>query len=129
METRHELKYTKEHEWVLIEGNQLTLGITDFAQSQLGDIVFVELPEVGTLVDAHEAVGNIESVKAVSEVFCPLAGEILAINKELEDAPERVNTACYDEGWIIRFKAEESDITEADLMDEEEYLAYAKAQE
>ncbi|MGK0290405.1 MAG: glycine cleavage system H protein, partial [bacterium] len=94
MEIRDDLKFSKEHEWILEDGgNTITVGITDYAQDKLGDVVFVELPEVGTLVDAGEAVGSIESVKAVSELFSPVAGEIVEINKDLEDEPELVNTS------------------------------------
>ena len=128
MEIRSDLKYTKEHEWLLIEGSTVTLGISDFAQSQLGDIVYVELPEEGTIFDADEAVGNIESVKAVSEIFCPVSGEILAVNKELEDTPETANTSPFDEGWMIKFKAHPNDLADAELMDEDEYAEFVKAQ-
>ncbi|MDX2471497.1 MAG: glycine cleavage system protein GcvH [SAR324 cluster bacterium] len=128
MEIRIDLKYTKEHEWLLIEGSKATLGITDFAQSQLGDIVYVELPEVGTLFEADEAIGNIESVKAVSEIFCPVSGEILEINKDLEDTPETANSSPYDEGWMIKVKIHPGDLNDAELMDEEEYAEFVKAQ-
>ena len=124
MEIRSDLKYTKDHEWVLIEGDTLTLGISDFAQAQLGDIVFVELPEVGMVIDTGEAVGNIESVKAVSEVFCPASGEVIETNKELEDAPETLNQHPYDEGWILKLKIDH--LEEDELMNEEEYAEYVK---
>jgi|SRR3989339_945137 len=124
MEIRSELKYTKDHEWVLIEGETLTLGISDFAQAQLGDIVFVELPEVGTVIDEGDAVGNIESVKAVSEVFCPASGEVFEVNKELEDNPETINQHPYDEGWILKLKIDH--LEEDELMNEEEYAEYVK---
>ena len=128
MEIRSDLKYTKEHEWLLIEGSKATLGITDFAQSQLGDIVYVELPEVGTLFEAEEAIGNIESVKAVSEIFCPVSGEVLEINKDLEDAPEATNSSPYDDGWMIKVKIHPGNLNDAELMDEEEYAEFVKAQ-
>ena len=128
MEIRSDLRYTKEHEWLLIEGSKVTLGITDFAQSQLGDIVYVELPEAGTLFEADEAIGNIESVKAVSEIFSPFSGEILDINKELEDAPETANSSPYDDGWMIKIKIHPGDLNDVTLMDEEEYAAFVKAQ-
>ena len=128
MEIRSDLKYTKEHEWLLIEGSKVTLGITDFAQSQLGDIVYVELPEVGTLFEAEEAIGNIESVKAVSEIFCPVSGEVLDINKELAETPETANTSPYDDGWMLKFKSHPADLDDAGLMDEDEYAEFVKAQ-
>ena len=127
MEVRAELKYTKEHEWIAINNNIITLGITDFAQSQLGDIVFVEMPEVGMIVESQEAVGNIESVKAVSEVFCPVDGEVVAVNKDLEDAPESMNQSPYDDGWIMKIKVNSADLEQAGLMDEEEYTAFTQA--
>ena len=97
-----ELKYTKEHEWVKIEGNVATIGITDWAQSELGDIVFVELPEVGTDVTQMEAFGTIEAVKAVSELFSPISGKVVEINGALEEDPMVVNRDAYGEGWMIR---------------------------
>jgi len=127
MEVRAELNYTEEHEWILIEGNQATLGITDFAQDKLGDVVFVELPEEGTLIEANEVVGNIESVKAVSEIFFPLSGEIVSVNKDLEEEPELINTSPYEEGWITKIQIEPADISEASLMNAEEYQAFCAA--
>ena len=99
-----ELVYTKEDEWVRREGDEVVIGVTDFAQCQLGDIVFVELPEVGAATEAGVPFGTIESVKAVSDLFAPLSGEVTAINEDLEDAPERVNEACYGDGWLIRLR-------------------------
>ncbi|MDH5560545.1 MAG: glycine cleavage system protein GcvH, partial [Deltaproteobacteria bacterium] len=96
MEVRNELKYTEDHEWVLIDGDTVVMGITDFAQNSLGDIVYIEMPEVGTIVDTGEAIGNIESVKAVSEIYCPISGEITDVNKDLEEQPELTNTSPYD---------------------------------
>ncbi|MDT8445475.1 MAG: glycine cleavage system protein GcvH [bacterium] len=124
MEVRAELKYTEEHEWLSIQGNKATLGITDFAQNKLGDIVFVELPEVGTIVEAGETIGNIESVKAVSEIFCPVAGEVTEVNKDLEDEPDLVNTSCFDDGWIVKIRIDSSDLTDANLMSDEEYTQH-----
>lgn len=95
------LKYTKEHEWIRVEGNRAVIGITDIAQSLLGDVVFVELPEVGTEYSAHDAAANIESVKAVSEVFSPLSGKIVAVNEELEGSPDLVNKDAFGDGWIM----------------------------
>ena len=124
MEVRQELKYTEEHEWILISGTEVTLGITDFAQNKLGDIVFVELPEEGTIIDADETVGNIESVKAVSEIFCPIGGEILSVNKDLEEEPDLVNSAPYDEGWMIKLKIDPADLELAKLMTHKEYQTF-----
>lgn len=98
------LRYTKEDEWVREDGSDFVVGVTDFAQSQLGDIVFVELPEVGATITAGSPFGTIESVKAVSDLFAPLSGEVVAINEALADQPERVNESCYAEGWLIRIR-------------------------
>jgi glycine cleavage system H protein len=98
-----ELKYTKDHEWVRLEGGEAAVGITDFAQRQLGDIVFVELPEVGRQVQQGEVFGNIESVKAVSELFSPVSGEVLAVNGDLSNHPEAVNAKPH-ETWMIRLR-------------------------
>lgn len=95
-----ELKYSQDHEWVKIEGNKATIGITDFAQSQLGDVVFVELPAVGAEVSTGSSFSVIESVKAVSDVYAPLSGKVIAINEVLADAPENVNQDAYGAGWI-----------------------------
>jgi glycine cleavage system H protein len=98
------LFYTKDHEWVRREGDVATMGITDFAQSELGDIVFVELPGIGAMLEAGREFGTVESVKAVSEVFAPLSGEVTAVNEALRDAPETVNGDPYRDGWIIKFR-------------------------
>lgn len=100
------LKYSKEHEWVEIEGEILKIGITDYAQGELGDVVFVELPEVGDSFNEQDAFGTIEAVKAVSDLYCPVAGEVVEINEVLEDAPETVNKDPYGEGWMIKLKFE-----------------------
>ena len=98
------LRFTKEDEWVREDGDAVVVGVTDFAQSQLGDIVFVELPAVGATTEAGAPFGTIESVKAVSDLFAPLAGEVLAVNEALTDKPELVNESCYDRGWLIRLR-------------------------
>jgi glycine cleavage system H protein len=117
-----ELIYTKEDEWVRREGDDVVIGVTDFAQNQLGDIVFVELPEVGTATEAGVPFGTIESVKAVSDLFAPISGEVLSINEALEDNPELVNEACYGEGWL--FSLRPSDPGELDrLLDAKAYRA------
>jgi glycine cleavage system H protein len=97
-------RYSRTHEWVKTEGDSVTIGITQYAQEQLGDVVFVELPAVGAEVAAEAAMGNIESVKAVSEMFAPVAGTVVAVNTELESHPERINEDPYDTGWLVRLK-------------------------
>jgi glycine cleavage system H protein len=99
-----ELKYTKDHEWVRIEGDEAVVGITDFAQSELGDIVFVEIETEGETIDKEEVFGTVEAVKTVSDLFMPLSGEILTFNPDLEDTPETVNSDPYGAGWMIRIK-------------------------
>ena len=122
MEFPEELKYTEEHEWVMVEEDLAVVGITDFAQDALGDVVFVELPEVGTSVEAGKAFGVVESVKAVSDVYAPLTGTIEEINDDLIDAPEIINTSPYEDGWMVKIRmAEASDADE--LMDAEAYQA------
>lgn len=114
------LKYSKDHEWVRVEGNTATIGITDYAQSQLGDVVFVELPEEGAEIDAHQGLSVVESVKAVSDIYAPLAGKVIAVNEILADAPETVNQDPYGDGWIA--KLELTDAAQlADLLDSDAY--------
>jgi glycine cleavage system H protein len=96
--------YTKDHEWVDVKGDTATVGITDYAQSHLGDVVYVELPAVGKTLGVHETIGTIESVKAVSEVFCPVSGEVIEVNGDLGGAPESVNQDPHGKGWIIKLK-------------------------
>lgn len=109
-----ELKYTNEHEWVRVEGNVAYIGITDYAQGQLGDIVFVDIPTVGETLDANEVFGTIEVVKTVSDLFLPIAGEILEQNGDLEDNPELVNEDPYGKGWIIKMKP--ADVSDVDKL-------------
>jgi len=114
------LKYTKEHEWISIDGDIATVGITEFAQSELGDIVFVEIETEGETFDKDEVFGTIEAVKTVSDLFMPLSGEIVEINEALEDAPESVNESPYESGWMIKIKM--SDTSEIDgLLDASAY--------
>ena len=122
MEVRADLKYTEDHEWLSIEGDIVTMGITDYAQDALGDIVYVELPEVGTIVEAGETIGNIESVKAVSEIFCPIAGEVIEINKDLDEEPELVNNSPYDEGWMVKVQVSPGELDRAELLSDDEYV-------
>ena len=101
--------YTRDHEWVRIEGNKAEVGITDHAQTALGDIVFVELPDIEDEIDAGDEFGSIESVKAVSSLFMSMSGRIIAVNTELKDSPEIINEECYDEGWVIRLELSNQD--------------------
>ena len=96
--------YTKDHEWVQVKGDQALVGITEFAQKQLGDVVYIELPAVGSRLDVHQTIGSIESVKAVSEVFSPVSGEVVDVNNDLNGSPEIVNQDPHGKGWIIRLK-------------------------
>lgn len=115
-----ELKYTKDHEWVYIEGDIATVGITDFAQGELGDIVYVEVETLDEKLEKEEVFGTVEAVKTVSDLFLPLSGEIVEFNEALEDEPEKVNTDPYGEGWMIKIKL--SDTSEIDdLMSDAEY--------
>ena len=104
MKTPNDLKYTKDHEWIAIDGDIATVGITDFAQRELGDIVYVEIETVGELLKADEVFGTVEAVKTVSDLFLPVEGEILELNGDLETSPENVNNDPYDKGWMIKMK-------------------------
>ncbi|EMT45260.1 MULTISPECIES: glycine cleavage system protein GcvH [Anoxybacillus] len=120
MNVPKELRYSQEHEWARVEGNTVRIGITDFAQSELGDIVFVELPEVGAQLTANEPFGSVESVKTVSELYAPISGKVVAVNEELNDNPEYVNESPYDKAWMIVI--EPSDMSEVDnLLTAEQY--------
>ncbi|MGK2945137.1 MAG: glycine cleavage system protein GcvH [Desulfuromonadales bacterium] len=122
MEFPEELKYTEEHEWVMVEEELAVVGITDFAQDSLGDVVFVELPEVGTFLEAGKAFGVVESVKAVSDIYAPISGTVEEINDDLVEAPEIINTSPYEDGWMIKIRM--ADAGDADnLMDAEAYQA------
>ena len=104
MEVPENLLYTQEHEWIRVDGKNATVGITHFAQDQLGDIVFVELPEVGTLIEQENPFGVVESVKTVSDLYAPISGTVTAVNKDLEANPEQVNDEPYNKGWIIKIE-------------------------
>jgi len=115
-----DLRYSKEHEWVKVEGDKMRIGISDFAQSELGDIVFVELPEVGATISVDEPFGSVESVKTVSELYAPISGTIVEVNEELNDNPEYVNESAYEKAWMIVI--EPSNPSEIDdLMTAEQY--------
>lgn len=120
-------RYTKEHEWLNVEGSQATIGITDYAQQELGDVVFVQLPKVGAQVKAAQSIGSIESVKAVSDLFSPVSGEITEINSTLADAPEKINQDPHGAAWLVKIRL--ADPKEAaGLMDATAYQAYIAAQ-
>jgi glycine cleavage system H protein len=118
MNIPQELKYTQDHEWVRIEGDEATVGITDFAQSELGDIVYVEVETVGETLAKEDVFGTVEAVKTVSDLFVPLSGEIVAFNEALEDTPELVNDDPYGEGWIVKIKLSDASEMENLLSDE-----------
>jgi glycine cleavage system H protein len=120
-----DVKYSDDHEWAKLDGDAVTIGINDYAQDQLGEIVFVELPETGDTFSKGDEFGSVESVKAVSEIYIPISGEIVAVNEALEEAPELVNESCYEGGWLIKVKPE--DLSELDaLMDKAAYLQMLK---
>ena len=121
MKVPENLLYTKEHEWISKKDNVVKVGITDFAQSQLGDIIFLELPEVGDQIIAGESFGEIEAVKTVSELYAPINGTILEVNEDLEDSPDNINQDCYGAGWIIKV-SHEGNLESDDLLD---YKAYS----
>jgi glycine cleavage system H protein len=123
--TPEDLSYTKDHEWVRVKENLATVGITDHAQQQLGDVVYVELPKVGDRFEASEPFGSVESVKAVSEVYMPLAGSVVEVNESLNDSPEQVNEDPYGEGWMIRIKMDNLSQVDA-LLTAIEYEDYIK---
>ncbi len=118
-----ELKYTEDHEWIKVEGDVATVGITDFAQGELGDIVYVEIETEGDTINATEVFGTVEAVKTVSDLFMPLSGEIIEVNENLEDSPEKVNDSPYEDGWMIKIKM--SDMSQVDgLMSADTYQSH-----
>jgi glycine cleavage system H protein len=125
MNTPTDLKYLKSHEWLKLEGDTATVGITDFAQDQLGDVVFVELPAVGRVVKAGEAVAVVESVKTASDIYSPVSGEVIEVNSSLTDEPEKINTGPYTEGFL--FKVRSTGVSDA-LIDAAAYTAVAKSE-
>lgn len=125
MDVPKELRYSSEHEWVAVEEGIARVGITDYAQDQLGDVVYVELPEVGTAVQKEEPFGVIESVKAVSDIFSPVSGTVVEVNVDLPSSPEMVNDDPYGDAWMIGIQISEPDELE-DLMDAEEYTAFVE---
>lgn len=115
------LRYTKDHEWVLINGSTVKVGITDYAQDALGDIVFIQLPDVGSTVSAHQGLGEIESTKSVNDVYAPVGGTVTSVNSALVDKPELLNSDPYESGWICEIEV--SSLDESELMSSEEYAA------
>ncbi|WP_029457975.1 glycine cleavage system protein GcvH [Solidesulfovibrio alcoholivorans] len=120
-----DLLYTNTHEWVRVEDEIAVIGITDFAQEQLGDITYVELPAVGDVLEAGQEMGSVESVKAASELYCPVSGEVIEVNDELEAAPEKVNSDPFGEGWMLRVKLSAEPVG---LLSPEEYEEIAKSE-
>ena len=120
------LHYSKDHEWVSVDGDVATVGITDYAQHALGDVVYIELPKVGETLESHEAFGSVESVKAVSEIFTPVGGEVVEVNEPLNDDAEKVNSDPYEAGWIIKIKMDNAGEADA-LLNAVEYEEYLNA--
>jgi glycine cleavage system H protein len=124
----NEFRYTKDHEWIKVEGNEAVIGVSDFAQKQLGDIIFVELPEVGKTLEAHQTVGVIESVKSVSDIYAPLSGEVIAVNEGLIQAADLINKDPHGQGWIVRIKIKDKAEIDA-LMSVGDYEKYLEGLE
>ena len=120
MSKQSNLLFTKEHEWLEVNGNEAKIGITNFAQSELGDIIFVELPDVGDSFDQHEVFGTIEAVKTVADLFMPISGEVISINDKIEDEPELINTNPFEDGWIIKIKIK-NNAEKDDLLSDKQY--------
>ncbi|MDD5087393.1 MAG: glycine cleavage system protein GcvH [bacterium] len=127
MNIPQELLYTKDHEWIRIEGDTAIVGVTDFAQGELGDVVFVQLPEVGAKIEQEKAFGTIEAVKAVADVYAPLSGEVIAVNSELNDHPELMNQDPYGKGWIAKIKASKLAAEKARLLNPSAYADLTSA--
>ena len=125
MNTPTDLKYTKQHEWVKLSGNVALIGVTEHAQEQLGDIVYIELPDVADFLKKEESFGVLESVKAVSDCYAPLSGRVLEVNDALFDAPELVNDDCYGDGWMIKLELDDN-AELGELMSPQEYTAFVK---
>jgi len=120
--------YSKDHEWVKIEGDRATVGITDFAQKQLGDVVYVEMPQVGSSLEFHQSLGVVESVKAVSDIYCPISGDVIEVNEGLNDSPELINEDPHGKGWIVRLRIKDESEVEK-LMSVSEYEKFLEGLE
>lgn len=127
METPSHLKYRDTHEWSLVEGDTITVGITDFAQDALGDVVFVELPAVGDSVDKGESIAVVESVKTASDIYAPAAGEVIDVNSDLETTPEKINESPYEQGWMFKIRLSDASQLE-DMLDAATYDEVAEAE-
>ncbi|MFH1966168.1 MAG: glycine cleavage system protein GcvH, partial [Acidobacteriota bacterium] len=123
-----DLLFTSDHEWIRVEDDVITIGITEFAQEQLGDVVYVELPDEGQEIDAEDAFGSVESVKAVSEIYSPVGGTVVEVNELLEDSPEKVNTDPYGDGWMVQLNADDTSALNS-LMSPEAYEEYLSEEE
>ncbi len=119
--------YTKDHEWIFVQDTVGTIGITDYAQHELGDVVYVDLPEVGDTFDANEPFGSVESVKAVSEIFCPVSGEVVEVNSKLEESPELINQSPHEKAWMIKIRLTNPDELK-ELLSAQEYEEYLQEQ-
>jgi glycine cleavage system H protein len=119
--------YTKDHEWIIVQDNIGTIGITDYAQHELGDVVYVDLPEVGDKFDANDPFGSVESVKAVSEIFCPVSGEITEVNAKLEESPETINDSPHQKAWLVKIRLSNPEELK-ELLGSEEYEEYLQEQ-
>jgi len=128
MEVMEDYYYTKEHEWIRIEENIATVGISEYAQSALGDITFVELPAVGTEVEQFEQFASIESVKAASDIYCPMSGKVIEVNTDLEDSPDLINRKCYDKGWMVQIELTVPE-EKSNLMNAAEYQKFLESLE
>jgi len=120
--------YSKDHEWIFVQGDIGVIGITDYAQQELGDVVYVDLPEVGDKFEANEPFGSVESVKAVSEIFCPVTGEVIEVNTKLEDTPEMINESPHQKAWMIKVRLANADELK-ELLSAEEYQEYIQEQQ
>lgn len=119
--------YTQEHEWLSVDGDIATLGITQFAQDELGEVVYVDLPEVGESYAAGDEIGSIESVKAVAEVYTPISGEIVEVNEVLDETPETVNDSPHDDGWLVKLRIDPDDPALDEMMDADAYTSFASS--
>jgi len=128
MNIPEDLLYTNDHEWIKVEDDLVTIGITEYAQEQLGDVVYVELPDEGQEIEAEDAFGSVESVKAVSEIYSPIGGTVVEVNDLLEDSPEKVNTDPYGDGWMVKLEVSDTSVLDK-LMSAEDYEEYLAEEE